>query len=139
MQQLAYLTGTPTLRVNARDPFSAYPVRSDGLFTLTRAVDLDTGQVLTLDERLLVSYFQRQRNIGHALNAAPEVLAAVEEMHHGVVDGWSDSPGQASVRTAVTLEAGTEGARAQLGPWRADAGFLGDGRLARVQAERMAA
>ena len=129
LQQTAYLTSTPTLTLNARDPVSRYPVRRDGVFTLTRAIDLDSGCVVPLRERLQQSFFQNERNIGHTPNAPETVVEAVREMHDGTTTAWDDTAGQAAFRTAAT-----DAASILAADWGADEGFLGEGRLARVQA-----
>jgi len=136
-QQAAYLTNTPTVRYDARDPFAAYPVRADGLLLLARAVDLESGRTLSLDERLGEDYFTQQRNIGHASCAADELADATREMHEqlsaGAVD--VDAAGQAAFRVHATNAAMALAPEvAYVAEWGADCGFLGDGRLARVQA-----
>lgn len=135
-QQLAYLTNTPSLLVNAIDVFSSYPVRGDGLFTLRTAVDLESGAVLAIGDRLSEGYFKNSRNIGYRDHTAGELTAAVEEMIAGVEHGWQESAGQARFRDRAAA------AGAALAPhvpavaaWAPDDGFLGDGRLARVQAD----
>jgi len=134
-QHAAYLTNTPTLRCGARDPFAAYPVRADGLLLLARAVDLGSGRVLGLDERLSEDYFSQLRHIGHASGSADELADATREMHESLLPGSRDADGQAEFRARLT------GAAVALAPkvpyvaeWGADRGFMGDGRLARVQA-----
>ena len=137
LQQQAYLTHTPSLRIDARDPFTAFPVRPDGLFTLATPVDLDTGRALAIPELLTERYFRNTRNYGYRGTGAGDIAAAVGEMLDGVRHGWRDSDAQARFR-GVVADAGT-----RLGPhvrhiaeWDAAGGFVGDGRLARVQAER---
>jgi putative glycosyltransferase (TIGR04372 family) len=136
LQHAAYLAGTPTLTLNARDPISRYPIRADGVFTLTSAVDLDTGRVLPLAERLEAATFHNERNLGHVPNAPDVILEAVREMHEGTSASWQDTAGQAAFRAAVTQAAQTIGATTPaVAEWGADMGFVGDGRLARVQVE----
>ena len=135
LQQAAYLTSTPTLTLNARDPISRYPVRRDGVFTLTRATDLDSGRVIPLHERLGDWFFLNDRNVGHTPNAPETVVEAVREMHEGSSAAWHDTAEQLAFRTAVTQSAGALAATVPLvADWGADDGFVGDGRLARVQA-----
>ena len=135
LQHAAYLTGTPTLTLNARDPISRYPVRRDGIFTLTRAIDLDSGRVIPLAERLEAPFFLNERNIGHTPNAPETILEAVREMHEGTSAAWHDTAEQAAFRAAVTEAAGALAANVALvADTGADEGFVGDGRLARVQA-----
>jgi hypothetical protein len=135
-QQLAYLTNTPSLTVNATDVFSAYPVRADGLFTLRTAVDLDSGARLAPGDLLSERYFRNLRNVGYRDNSLVELTAAVEEMVAGVEKGWDESESQTRFRDRA---AAAGAALAPLVPavaaWAPEDGFIGDGRLARVQAD----
>jgi len=136
VQQLAYLTNTPSLAVNATDVFSAYPIRGDGLFLLRTAVDLDAGQVIPIGDLLSERSYRNVRNVGYRDHSIGELTAAVEEMLAGVERGWRESESQARFRDRAAAAAT---ALAPLVPsvaaWAPDDGFLGDGRLARVQAE----
>jgi hypothetical protein len=136
LQHIACLAGTPSLLLNARDPFKGYPVRTDGLYTIRRVIDLDDGRVLTLSDLLTESHFRNLRNCGYRSNTAADIRQAVEEMHDGVSRGWRDSEGQARFRARV-VEAGSDlAARVKyVAEWGPDTGFIGDGRLARFQAE----
>jgi len=135
LQHVAYLTNTPSLTLNASDPFSAYPIREDGLYTLRTVVDLDTGRLLTADDLLSDSYFRNLRNCGYRDNTPGEMLEAVREMHEGVTHGWSERESQAQFRKRVG-DAGAVLARSVplVAEWGPDEGFIGDGRLARFQA-----
>jgi hypothetical protein len=136
-QHLAYLTGTPTLLINARDPFTAYPVRADGLFTMATAIDLDSGRELASSEWLEEAYFRSLRTCGYRATNAADVLAAAQEMHEGVSGTWRDSPGQIRFRERATAAGTALAGRVPLvAEWGPDTGFLGNGRLARVQADR---
>jgi putative glycosyltransferase (TIGR04372 family) len=138
LQLAAYLTGTPTLTLNARDPITRYPVRRDGVFTLTRAVDLDTGRAIALEERLGADFFQNERNVGHLPGEPDTILDAVLEMHEGTSSAWQDTAGQEAFRTAATAAAEALAAPfAHVAQWGADGGFLGEGRLARAQANAL--
>jgi hypothetical protein len=136
LQHVACLTNTPSLLLNARDPFKGYPVRANGLYTIAKVIDLDDGRVLTLSDLLTESYFRNVRNCGYRSNTSAEIRRAVEEMHDGVAHGWRDSEGQARFRARV-VEAGSGLASrvAHLAEWGPDEGFIGDGRLARFQAD----
>jgi len=137
LQRAAFDTHTPSLRLDARDPFTGYPVRRDGVFTLATVIDLDTGRTLPLDELLTERYFRNTRNCGYRGTNAAGIAAAVAEMIHGVRDGWNDSAAQARFRRAVTDAGAALGARVRhVVEWDAASGFVGDGRLARVQAEQ---
>jgi hypothetical protein len=136
VQQLAYLTNTPSLAVNATDVFSAYPVRRDNVFLLRTALDLESGAVIPPDERLSDRYYRNLRNVGYRENTLGEVTEAVDEMIAGIEHGWKESDGQSRFR-ARAVAAGV--ALAPLVPavaaWAPEDGFIGDGRLARVQAD----
>ena len=136
LQHVACVTNTPSLLLNARDPFMGYPVRENGLYTIRKVFDLDEGRVLTLSDLLSESYFRNVRNCGYRSNTPAEIRQAVEEMHDGVSRGWRDSEGQARFRARV-VEAGSDlAARVKyVAEWGPDTGFIGDGRLARFQAE----
>lgn len=139
LQQAAYLTATPTLTLNARDPISRYPIRRDGVFTLTQAMDLDSGRVIPLHERLEAPSYQNQRNLGHTPNPPGTILEAVGEMHHGTTVTWQDTAEQAVFRIAAAEASEKLAASVPLvAEWGADAGFIGDGRLARTQADASA-
>ena len=135
-QQLAYLTNTPSLRVHAVDVFEAYPVRRDGLFTLKPAVDLESGAVIPIGDRLGEGYFKSLRNVGFREHTAAEITAAAEEMMAGVEHGWQESESQARFRDrAAAAGAALAPVVPAVAAWAPDDGFLGDGRLARVQAD----
>jgi putative glycosyltransferase (TIGR04372 family) len=137
LQQLAYLTNTPSLTIDAADPFTLYPIRSNGLLLLATAVDLGSGRELPVDEWLTEAYFRNRRNYGYRGVAAEELLDAIQEMQEGVARGWSDTEAQRRFRIRV-VEAGRALApvTAAVAEWGPDDGFIGDGRLARVQAAR---
>ncbi len=136
-QSAAYAAGTPSLRLDARDPITAYPIRSNGIYTLATVIDLDTGHVLGISELLTARYFRNSRNCGYRPTGAEEIAAAVAEMIDGVRHGWRDTDAQARFRRAVA-DAGVALASQvrDVIEWDASGGFVGDGRLARVQAER---
>lgn len=137
LQRAAYETHTPSLRLDARDPFTAYPIRPDSVFTLATVVDLDTGRILPTDELLTEHYFRNTRNCGYRTSSAVDIAEAVSEMIMGVRSGWADSAAQARFRRAVTDAGASLGSRVRhVVEWDAAGGFVGDGRLARVQAER---
>jgi hypothetical protein len=136
VQHLACVTNTPTLSVHATDVFASYPVRANGLFLLRPAVDLESGRPIPLAERLSERYYRNLRDAGYREQSRQELTAAVEELIAGVEHGWRDCESQARFRDRATA------AGAVLAPvmpsvaeWGPDDGFLGDGRLARVQAD----
>jgi len=136
MQAMACLTSTPCLLIGAIDPVASYPARGDGLFTLKAAVERDTGRVVPVDELLTERYIAHLDDFAHRANAATEVTAAVREMYEGVAHGWTDSAGQLRFRSRVAgYAAGRAGASVDGGAIDAMAA-AGQGRLARVQADR---
>jgi len=136
-QHLAYLTDTPSLTINARDPFSAYPLRANCRFTLRTAIDLDTGRVLGIDELLTDRYFRNLRNCGYRDNTADELIDAVAEIRAGLGGGWTETQSQARFRSRVAEASLTlEPAFPFVAEWGADEGFIGDGALVRFQADR---
>lgn len=137
LQRAAFETHTPSLRLDARDPFTAYPIRRDGVFTVATVIDLDTGRVLPTEELLTEPYFRNTRNCGYRGTSAAGIAAAVAEMIEGVRSGWTDSAAQARFRRAAADAGAVLGARVRhVVEWDAASGFVGDGRLARVQAEQ---
>jgi hypothetical protein len=136
LQHAAYRSGTPSLRLDARDPFTAYPIRRDGLFMLSHVVALDTGRPLAIGELLSEHYFRNSRNYGYRPSRAGEITAAVREMLRGIRDGWDETAAQLSFRRAVADAGAALGSRVRhVREWDAAGGFVGDGRLAAVQAE----
>jgi putative glycosyltransferase (TIGR04372 family) len=135
MQSVTYLTNTPCLRLNAIDPFEAYPIRRDGLFTLATPVDLRTGRELGLEEGMARSHVTHRDRYAYRPNRPADVLAAVEEMLEVVAGAIAETAAQAQYRIKLT-----EAARVldPQDPGESNDGFIGDGRLARVHAERMA-
>jgi hypothetical protein len=135
-QRAAYVTNTPTLTVNATDAFTFYPVRRDGIYLLKTAIDLDTGRVLSPRELLDERYYRNLRNIGYRDNTSNQIRDAVSEMLEGVRHGWSETEAQARYRAAAVAAGESLAARVpHVATWGPVNGFIGDGRLARCQAE----
>jgi hypothetical protein len=136
-QRAAYVTNTPTLTVNATDAFTCYPVRQDGIYLLKTAIDLDSGRLFTPRDVLGESYYRNRRNIGYRDNRSDEIRDAVSEMLEGLRQGWCDSEGQARYRAAAVAAGESLASRVRhVATWGPVDGFIGDGRLARVQADR---
>jgi len=131
LQAVSCLAAAPCLLLGAVDPVASYPPRTDGLFTLKTAVELDTGRLLTAREMLTERYLTRVGDFGHRANTAAEVLGAVEEMRQALAHGWTDSEGQRAFRTDVAASAARRAAERGHAP-----ALVGGGRLARVQADR---
>jgi hypothetical protein len=136
LQHAAYDANKPSLRLHARDPFTAYPVRGDSIFTLATAVDLDTGRLLPIPELLTEGYFRNTRNYGYRATPASQIAAAVHEMLNGAKDGFRESDAQSRFRAAVTEAGAALKTRVRhVVEWDAASGFVGEGRLARIQAD----
>jgi hypothetical protein len=135
-QQLAYATNTPTVTVNATDAFTCYPVREHGIYLLKTAIDLDTGRVLTPHDWLAESYYRNLRNIGYRHNTRDQIRDAAIEMLDGLAHGWREAEGQQRYRAAAVMAGELLAPRVRhVAQWGPVDGFIGDGRLARVQAE----
>jgi hypothetical protein len=136
-QRTAYLTNTPTLTINATDAYTFYPVRADGIYVVKTAIDLDSGDSLSPRDLLGEAFYRNQRNCGFRNASAADVSAAVEEMVDGLERGWSETAAQARYRE-LAIQAGTAMTPRvrHLAKWGPVDGFIGDGRIARVQAER---
>jgi hypothetical protein len=136
-QRTAYITNTPTLTINATDAYTFYPVRDDGVYLLKDAIDLDSGRELMPSEWLAEAFYRNQRNLGLRENSAAQISAAVAEMVDGLEGGWRESDGQRRYRElAVATGAEVESRVRHVAKWGPLDGFIGDGRLARVQADR---
>jgi len=149
LQQLAYFTNTPSLLINAKEPFMAYPVTAKGLYVLATAIDLERVQPIHIEQMFTEPYFRdlrkreargrRRGSFGYRDNTADEVVEGIEELRAGLASNWTDeSESQRQFRARV-VEAGA--ALAAVSPhvveWGPDAGFIGDGRLVRFQADRL--
>jgi hypothetical protein len=82
---------------------------------------------------------RRRGSFGYRDNTADEVVKGIEELRAGLASNWTDeSESQRQFRARV-VEAGA--ALAAVSPhvveWGPDAGFIGDGRLVRFQADRL--
>ncbi len=138
-QGVAYTRNTPTLTLNATDAFTAYPVREHGIYLLKTAIDLDTGRVLTPSDFLAESYYRNLRNIGYRDNTRGQIRDAVGEMLSGLATGWTETDGQRRYRAAVVAAGESLAPRVRhVAQWGPVDGFIGDGRLARCQAESAA-
>lgn len=138
LQRMCCEADVPSLTLNAVDPFALYPIRPHGLYLQRTVIDLDSGREIPRDQQLTEAFFRNRRNQGSKEHASRDIAAAVEELLDGTAHGWQDTAAQARYRETVCA-AGTRLAPlvryiAKHGP---DNGFLGDGRLARVQAERV--
>ena len=121
-QRVAYLTGTPALLLNAIEPLGAYPIRSDGLFTMATPVDLDTGA--ELDPLSPGQDPRAHRACGFRVNTAGQIRDAVGEMHDATLGTVTEHDSQLRFRARVLAIS-------------RDERFVAAGRLARWQAERV--
>ena len=134
------LTNTPTLTVNATDPISSFPIRSDWLFMLKKVIDLETGESLTLSQMTTERYVAALRDtyrFRFVSNTREEILEAVQEILAFLNAPPLESLRQARFREQVTQSSIDLAARyPYVRKWSADAGFIGDGRLAQCQVDR---
>jgi hypothetical protein len=137
LQRMCCEADVPSLTLNAVDPFAFYPVRPNGLYLQRTVIDLDSGRVIPRDRQLTEAFFRNRRNQGSKEHTSHDIAAAVAELLDGAAHGWRDTPAQARYREELCAAAARLAPVvryvAQHGP---DDGFLGDGRLAGVQAER---
>lgn len=140
-QGAAYLTGTPSLTVNATDPVSSAPVRADGISLLKTVIDRASGRHLSLVDLLHERHLAHLRDPSRFIyveNTSEEILAAVEEMVELVESEGAAPCSPAQVRYKELLTRAVEDLRhlPYVRKWGIDEGFLGYGRLARLQAEK---
>jgi putative glycosyltransferase (TIGR04372 family) len=147
LQHLAYATNTPSLVINAREPFAAYPVRRNGLFALCTPIDLETAHRITFADMLSEPYFRdlrkqeargrRRGSYGYFDNTAEELIEALREMTAGAAAGWTnETESQARFRDrVVTAGAALAAVSPHVAEWGPDEGFIGDGRLVAFQAD----
>jgi putative glycosyltransferase (TIGR04372 family) len=137
---VSYLVNTPFLNVNATDPVSSYPVRSDGLYILKRVMERHGKRVLSLSEMLDEDYLFNLRNVEryeYLDNTSDEILDATQEMMR-----WLHSPREPNAdqkEYKKRLELVVEDLRDRwdyVRKWGSDAGFLGDGWICGGFAER---
>lgn len=139
VQRMADLVDTPSLRLNAADPYEAYPVRPASTYMLRTAIDLESGRVVPHAEWLTEGYFRNRRNIGYRNGTADDIASAVREMHAAAQPGWFEAESQTRFRAAVESHGAALADRIeQVTAYGPDHGFIGHGRLARVQADRIA-
>jgi putative glycosyltransferase (TIGR04372 family) len=141
-QGAAYLTDTPSLTVNATDPVSSFPVRSDGIYLLKTIIDRLTGKKLGLTELLSEDHLTHLRDTTRWIyleNTADQILEAVEEMLELLERGTPETPAQTRYKELLTRSVESMQHIAYVRKWGADDGFMGNGRIARSQAELFAA
>jgi putative glycosyltransferase (TIGR04372 family) len=149
VQQLACLTNTPSLLINAKEPFMPYPIAANGLYVLATAIDLERVQKIDIETMFTEPYFRdlrkreargrRRGSFGYRDNTADEVVEAIRELQAAVASNWTNESDSQRRFRALVVEAGA--ALAEVSPhvveWGPDAGFIGDGRLVRFQADRV--
>jgi putative glycosyltransferase (TIGR04372 family) len=139
-QAVAFLTGTPTIVVNATDPISSYPIRPKDMYLLKTVADAKTGTPVALENLLEAEYTTNLRNTSryrYLDNTRDEILAAVEEMESNVSGASPETPFQRAYLDRATAAA-VNLARTHLyaRKWGHDDGFLGSGRIAQVAESR---
>ncbi len=132
--EVALLTGTPRVIVNATDVVENWPIRPTDILLLKHVYDEEEGRTLSLDELLRPELRDPMRGLKgspryHFVdNTSDEILAAVQEMLDLLHKGTPETDDQRAYRDRATAAAAAL-PRLRCG---ADEGYLGDGRIARV-------
>lgn len=139
LQCATTLFGRPSVTLNGTEPFRLYPVKPNGVFLLRTALDTSSGRELPFEERLTESYFRNLRHHAYREHNADDITAAVAEVLDESETATAESAAQAAVRDRLTAAGVRLASSARhVATWGSDEGFLGDGRLARIQAGRVA-
>lgn len=141
-QGAAYLTDTPSLTVNATDPVSGFPVRTHGIYLMKTIVDRRTDEPLDLEGLLSEHHLlnlRDPREFAYVQNTAEEILDGVREMLDLLEHGTPESPAQQRYKELLVEAIERSQHIAYVQKWGLDSGFLGRGRLGRMQAERLVA
>jgi putative glycosyltransferase (TIGR04372 family) len=139
--QVAMLTNTPTLTLNATDPISSFPVRADSLYIVKRVREIASGRILSLREMLGFDYLSHLRDPGrfeYIDNTPEEIVEAVQEIA-AIASGRREAESAAQAAYGQMACRAGEEYRNRLQYIRkhgTDDGFLGDGRIARSFVER---
>ena len=138
VQHVAYLTNTPCLTLDVADPIAGYPVRDDGLYLLATAVDLESGARLGISGLVTARYLRNVKRFGRRRNGRSEIALAARELIDGLAHGASGETESQKQYREIVLDASRalRGSVPSVAAWGDDDGFIGDGRLARVQADR---
>ncbi|HXH33212.1 MAG TPA: TIGR04372 family glycosyltransferase [Plantibacter sp.] len=135
---LGYLTDTPILCVNATDPISSYPIRSDGHILFKSISDRKTDEPLRLSDLLGERYLPNVRDVlrfRYVENTPAEIDAAVHETQTWLRGERSESARQEEFRVCATEAARAFAGLSYVNKWGADDGFLGHGRATDFQLE----
>lgn len=133
------LTGTPVVITNTVDPIASYPLRAPSVYLLKHVVSEADGIELGLEGILSGDYLANER--GGALysyrdNSPAEILAATLEVEEALRSDAEESQAQQAYRRAATEASETLASSVPMvAKWGSDAGFLGEGRLARSYLE----
>jgi putative glycosyltransferase (TIGR04372 family) len=139
--QVAMLTNTPTLTLNATDPISSFPVRDDSLYIVKRVREAGTGRVLPLREMLGFDYLRHLRNPGrfeYIDNTPDDIIEAIDEIS-AIASGRREPASAAQIAYGeMACRAGGEfrGRLQYIRKHGTDDGFLGEGRIGRAFVER---
>jgi putative glycosyltransferase (TIGR04372 family) len=134
------LTNVPSLLVNSINPVGAYPIRRKDLYILKRAIDPDTGRVLSLSEMLTEEFLFSKRNseaVKYVDHTAEEILSAVTEMVRTVRSDPAETEPQREYKRLIQNVMDLPRVKAK---YMIKAGienpYIGDGRIAAFYAER---
>lgn len=133
---LGYLTNVPMIVVNVTEPISSYPIRAPGLFIPKTIIDRHSASQLPLRaqfEQKYLSRFRDQKRYFYVETPPDAIVAAAIEMLEWVKGRWVESREQREYHDAITAAAALlRRENAHVRRWGPDAGFLGDGRIARA-------
>jgi putative glycosyltransferase (TIGR04372 family) len=135
---VSFLTNTPLLAVNCTDPIGAFPIRRESIYLLKTTIDRATGRRLTGSDLLARERLANLRDptkVEFVENTAEEILDAVEEMLDLLDRGTPESTAQEWYRELVVAAAQATQDMYYVRKHGPDRGYMGEGRLARSQAE----
>jgi len=119
---------------------SSYPVRREGLYILKRVVDRKTDSVLSLSEMVKEDYLFNLRNVEryeYIDNTSDEILAVTREMVMSLKSEWQPNSAQREYKKLISAAADDLRDRWDyIKKWGPEEGFLGDGWIGSVFAER---
>ena len=146
---LPFLTGTPLLLTNATLWWTNFPLRKMDMYLLKDVFDRQKGKNLNIEEILGVDFTSNDLEMDRFEfidNNEEEILTAVQEMEELVFQWTPMNADQenyhSKAHAAIARIQQTAGNNARLsGPmknWGPDDGFMGEGRIAKINLSRYA-
>lgn len=139
---VSYLTQTPMLAVNCTDPIGTFPIRKESIYMMKSVVERATGEAITGSRLFTRGHLEHLRDTlryRFLENTPEELLAAAAEMIELLETAPPQAAAQAWYRDLVHASAAANRDLYYVRKHGPDEGYMGDGRLARVQAEAWAA